>query len=197
MHYCCMIYYFLGGVLLISHTLSVVQWYMIEKKGTYVSDCHLYKQILHLYMPNGLNQSNHNVSHTRTVSGVLLNLVFFPELDGLMSWRQAYASECNDLFISWKTHLTVNIVPVSSIPRELCDIQPDSENIKWSNASNTSQYWWSSLLYVHIMIKMAKDTGCPRNIRCCYSLQNCTLWYRWGSLGVENNSSAHQDQLKL
>lgn len=99
--------------------------------------------------------------------------------------------------------MTVNLFPVAGILKECYKVQRDSENtIKWKQyiavliLFNTQQYWSSSLLYVHIMINMAKPLW-SRGHTMLLQLQNCTLWYQWGSSGVETNSSALQDQLKL
>lgn len=83
--------------------------------------------------------------------------LFFFWTVAMMSSRQEYASRCNDPFPFLETYMTVNVRPVSGILKELYDIQHDSENTIWSNGSNTSQYWLSSLLYAHIMIRMAED----------------------------------------
>lgn len=56
--------------------------------------------------------------------------------------------------------MTVNVLPVSGILKELYDIQRDSEKYHMIK--------WKQYITVLIMIRMAKD------IRRCYSY-NCTL----------------------
>lgn len=134
-------------------------------------------------MPNGLNnESNHSLCVT---CGQCSQHVWHSEIREwddaafrLLSGNRRHdvlkTGICKQgvtaLFFPSHIYMTVNILPVSSILKELYDIQHDSENIIWSNGSNTSQYWSSSLLYAHIMIRMAKDMRwCPEDIRCCYS----------------------------
>lgn len=96
------------------------------------------------------------------------------------------------LFFPRNVYTTVNLFPVGDIRKECYKVQHDSENmIKWKQyfavliLFNTWQYWSSSLLYVHIMISMAKPLW-SRGHTMLLQLQNCTLWYQWGSSGVWN-----------
>lgn len=50
--------------------------------------------------------------------------------------------------------------------------------------SNTSQYWSASPLYVHVTTGTAKPLRSSGHV-VLFPLQNCTLWYQWGSSAQE------------